>query len=382
MIDITSLLKFEDKKDSIRYSNDCKNHKLGVKKNMGPVVAWNITGRCNYKCKHCYSSSINQSMDELSTNDAKKLIDSFKKLNVPVVLLSGGEPLMRSDLFEIIEYIKNSGIKVSLSTNGSLINSNVAKKLKALNISYAGISIDGIEETNDLFRGVEGAYKKSLDGIKSCQENGIKVGLRFTLNKQNYKQIDSILNLMKKMEIKRICFYHLIPSGRGKNETKLMLSHKEAREVLDLLYERAKENLNDFEILTVANHCDAPYLYMKISDEFKKYKNKVYEELKNNGGNRSAIGIVNIDWKGDVYPDQFSKFLKLGNVTQNDLEDIWKKPDEILMKFRNKEKFIKGDCKICKWFEICGANLRARAYYLTEDMWEKDPYCYLKKEEI
>ncbi|WP_053956550.1 radical SAM/SPASM domain-containing protein [Inediibacterium massiliense] len=382
MIDITKLLSTHIEKESIRYADTCSNMHTGTNKGFGPVVAWNITKRCNYSCKHCYSASNNQRGDnELSLYEIKNIIDQFKKANTPVILLSGGEPLIRDDIFSIIEYIRNKKIHVSLSTNGSLIDKETAFSLKKLGIGYVGISMDGTKDTNDFFRGTKGAFENSIKAIENCKRAGQKVGLRFTLQKSNYKEVKDILRVMEDMDIQRICFYHLVPSGRGKEIKDQMLSHEQTKEVVDTIYEYAKKVKGKREVLTVANHTDGPYIYLKTKKEDPSKAQNIYDHLLKNGGNRSGMAICNIDWQGNVYPDQFSKFLLLGNIRQHSFEEIWIK-NPVLYELRNRKEKLKGRCRNCKWLSICNGNLRARAYAIYENLWAEDPACYLEDKEI
>lgn len=386
MIDLTKLLSDKDiENDSIRYSKDCHSSRSGVRKDMGPVVVWNITNKCNFKCKHCYSNAVgHKDKEELSTKEAKELIDDLASMKVPVILLSGGEPLMRDDLFEIIEYISSKGIKVSLSTNGSLITRYTAKNLKDLGISYIGISLDGTSKTNDYFRGIEGAYESIIRAIENCKEVKQKIGLRFTIQKQNYKEIKDILNLVDNMDIPRICFYHLVPSGRAKSIINDILSMDENRYVIDTLYDYVKNNLIkenwNKEILTVANYTDGIYTYLKEKDNSKG--ERILNLLKNNGGNRSGSAIANIDYKGNVYADQFFRNHIIGNIKEIPFSKIWNGDSIFLEELRDRKDKIKGRCRECKWLDICKGNLRARAYGYYGDMWEQDPSCYLTEEEI
>ncbi|SHK40642.1 radical SAM/SPASM domain-containing protein [Tepidibacter formicigenes] len=386
MIDLTKLLSKTDiEKDCIRYSKDCSKAKSGVRKGMGPVVVWNITNICNFKCKHCYSNAVSyKSEEELSTKEVKKVIDDLASINVPVILLSGGEPLMRDDIFEIIKYIKYKGISVSLSTNGSLITQDTARILKDLGIGYVGISLDGTSKTNDYFRGVNGAYDSIVNAIKNCKEVDQKVGLRFTIQKKNYKEVKDILKLVDEMDIPRICFYHLVPSGRGQSIIDDMLSHDEIKYVIDALYYYVKnmvnENKNIKEILTVANFTDGVYVYLKEKDA--NQKERILELLKRNGGNRSGSAIANIDYRGNVYPDQFFKSHILGNVKENSFSEIWNGENIFLSELRNKKEKVKGRCKSCEYLDICKGNLRARAYGYYGDIWAEDPSCYLTDKEI
>lgn len=387
MLDITKILSGTDDDQSMRYSKDCKKTESGVKQGVGPVIAWNITRKCNYYCKHCYSNAtVIEDNDALTLTEIYRIIDEFADYKVPVILLSGGEPLLKENIWDIIKYIRSKGIRTSLSTNGSLIDEAAAYKLKELGIGYVGISLDGTKEKNDTFRGYKGAYDQVLRAIDHCNRAGQKVGLRFTLQKDNYKDIPSILKLMEEMDVQRICFYHLVPSGRGNEIIDQMLSHQETKEVMDYLYEYSKrmieEGKGNKEILTVANHTDGPYIYLKVRNEDPKLADRVLDLLLRNKGNRSGSAIANVDWAGNVYPDQFSKFLPIGNLKEDSFLSIWNNCQTTLGELRNRKNLIKGRCESCKWLDICNGNLRARAYYLNGDLWSSDPACYLAEDEI
>ncbi|MDS1029283.1 radical SAM protein [Bacillota bacterium LX-D] len=385
MINLTSL--FSTKEDPLRYTKECKKTLSGVKVGVGPVIAWNITNKCNYRCKHCYSkASFIGDEKELTTNEAERVIDDLFKINVPVILFSGGEPLLRSDIFHLIQYARDKNIRVCLSTNGSLIDRKMAIRIKKADISYVGISIDGIGSINDQFRGIKGAYLKSVAAVENCHEVGQKVGLRFTLQKKNFTQVAKILDLLDRMEANRICFYHLVPSGRGEEIYNEALSGEETRVVMDLLYQYIISNdcigKKAKEILTVDNHCDGVYLYLKAKKYLPPEKaNRIYRLLSYNGGNRSGIAIANIDSQGNVFADQFSKAFNLGNVKKNLFSEIWE-GSNLLKELRDRKGRLKGKCNFCSWLNLCNGNLRARAYGVYKDFWEEDPGCYLTEQEI
>lgn len=381
MIDITKLLGVSIiDPHSIRYSKGCKSAVHGVSDTVGPVVAWNITQRCNFKCQHCYSSAvIDSNKNELSISEIRQIVEQFKSLKVPVVLLSGGEPFVREDLNEIIQIVKEAGIKISISTNGSLITAEKAKQIKELGVSYVGISLDGIGELNDFFRGVDGAYEGALRGIRNCRAVGQKVGLRMTLHQGNVHEVPKLLELMDREDVDRICFYHLVPSGRGAEIAETMMTEQQSRETLAYLMNYVLENnKNSKEILTVTNHVDGPYLYLLTKEKNPVLAENLLLKLENNKGNRSGIAIMNMDWYGNVYPDQFSKFMPLGNALESSLESIWKEGNEALQQLRDKHKYLNDRCQSCRWLKICGGNLRARAFMTTGDLWGNDPGCYLK----
>lgn len=384
MINITNLLGASAiDPHSIRYSKGCKSAVHGVSDTIGPVVAWNITQRCNFKCKHCYSSAVvDGDRDELSIDEIRNIVQQFKALKVPVVLLSGGEPFVHENLNEIIHIVKEAGIKLSISTNGSLITAEKAKEIKDLGVSYVGISLDGIGEVNDYFRGVEGAYEAALMGIRNCRAVGQKVGLRMTLHQGNIHEVPKILELMDREAVDRICFYHLVPSGRGAEIAETMMTAEQARDNLAYLMSYVLEQEDQSkEILTVTNHVDGPYLYMLTKEKDPVLAASMLLKLENNKGNRSGIAIMNMDWHGNVYPDQFSKFMPLGNALESSLESIWIEGNEALQTLRKKHEHLNERCQSCRWLSVCGGNLRARAFMTTGDLWGDDPGCYLKDDE-
>ncbi len=376
--------------DALRYSRQSEqlpSHLLQFSKDKKPVVVWNMTRRCNLKCVHCYARSEDISYDnELNHEQSIAMIDDLAQFGVPVLLFSGGEPTVHPRLVEYAQYAVSKGMRAVISTNGTLITREKAQKLKEIGLSYVGISLDGLEETHDKFRGVKGSYKKVMAAIENCQEAGIKVGLRFTINKRNVKDIPGIFDLLEEKNIPRVCFYHLVYSGRGSEIAKEDLSHEETRKVLDLIMERTKD-LHDRnlpkEVLTVDNHADGPYVYQRLLDEDPKRAAEVLELLEMNEGNNSGRGIGCISWDGEVHPDQFWREKSLGNIKDMPFSKIWTNVDnEFLMKLKEKKKHVKGRCAECRWLDICGGNFRARAESVANDPWDSDPACYLTDEEI
>ena len=375
--------------DALRYgrmSSKLPSHLLQFSKDKRPVVVWNITRRCNLKCVHCYAHAKDLSFkNELSTKEGKVLLDDLAQFGVPVILFSGGEPTIRKDLPELAAYAVSKGMRAVISTNGTLISQKMARTLKDIGLSYVGISIDGMEEINDRFRGVKGAFNAALQGIKNCKDAGIKVGLRFTINKFNVNEIPNIFKLLEDVDIPRACFYHLVYAGRGADLIKDDLSHDETRSTVDLIMDLTKR-LHDKgkpkEILTVDNHADGPYLYLRLLKENPKRAEEVLELLKMNEGNSSGIGIGCISWDGEVYADQFWRHYSFGNIKKRPFSEIWTDTSEPLMKkLKEKKKYVTGKCATCRWLDICAGNFRVRAEALG-DLWMPDPACYLTDEEI
>ncbi len=376
--------------DALRYgrdSNKLPSHLLQFSSDKKPVVVWNVGQRCNLKCVHCYSQSKDvEYPGELNTKEAKAMLDGLAEYGAPVILFSGGEPLMREDLMELITYARDKGLRAVISTNGTLITEEKAEELKKFGLSYVGISLDGLRETNDKFRGIEGAFDDALQGIRNCLKLGIKVGLRFTINKRNAQDIPGIFELIEKEKIPRVCFYHLVYSGRGSRLMEEDLSHEETRKVVDLIIDKTKEahdRGNKIEVLTVDNHADGPYIYQRLLKEDPKRAAEVLELLKWNEGNSSGHGLACISWDGAVHADQFWREHTFGNVRERKFGEIWEdKSNDLLMKLKDKVHHVKGRCSKCKWLDICGGNFRARAEAYYGDKWEPDPACYLTDEEI
>lgn len=376
--------------DALRYgrvSSQMPSHLLQFSKDKRPVVVWNITRRCNLKCVHCYAQADDREFsDELSTEQGRTLLDDLAQFGVPVILFSGGEPLVRKDLPELAAYAVKKGMRAVISTNGTLITPKVARNLKEIGLSYVGISLDGMQAVNDRFRGVKGAFNSALEGIRNCQTAGIKVGLRFTINKFNVAEIPAIFDLLEDMDIPRVCFYHLVYAGRGSELVKDDLTHAETRKAVDLIIDRTRrlhENGKPKEVLTVDNHADGPYLYLRLLKENPERAREVLELLKMNEGNNSGRGIGCVSWNGDVHADQFWRHYSFGNIKERPFSEIWSDTSNPLMqRLKDKKQYVKGRCAGCRWLDICGGNFRVRAEAVSGDVWAPDPACYLTDEEI
>jgi len=354
-----------------------------------PVVVWNITKACNLRCIHCYSSSGPDKSDGgLTSKEAKTVLEDLAGFGVPVVLFSGGEPLCRQDLFELLGYAGELGLRTVLSTNGTLITADTAKRLKQCGTWYVGISLDGSEKVNDKFRRQKGAFKRAVAGIRNCQDAGIKVGLRLTLMRGNYGQLERIFDFIETEQIKRACFYHLVPAGRGRDISWQLLSNKQTRKAVDTILAGTRQ-LNQsgggVEILTVDNHVDGVYVYLKMLEQDSRQAAEVYRLLEQNGGanTSSAVGIGCIGFDGKVYPNQFWGHYELGDVRKRNFSKIWTDESRPLLKaLRNRSRHIKGRCRVCKFFSVCGGGSRVRAESYFNDLWAPEPACYLTDEQI
>jgi 12,18-didecarboxysiroheme deacetylase len=348
---------------------------------------WNVTQQCNLKCVHCYAHAKTIAVNtELSTAEGKQLIENLSQFGVPVILFSGGEPLMRADLPQLASYAVAKGMRAVISTNGTLISKEMAYTLKRIGLSYVGVSLDGMETVNDRFRGVKGAFQSALEGIKNCKAAGIKVGLRFTINTFNAEEIPKIFNLIEEMDIPRVCFYHLVYAGRGSKLVEEDLSHAQTRAAVNMIMDKTKElhaRGKPKEVLTVDNHADGPYVYLRLLKENPQRAQEVLELLKMNEGNNSGRGIGCVSWDGEVYADQFWRHYSFGNIKDRPFSEIWTDLSEPLMRrLKEKKKYVQGRCATCRWLDICAGNFRVRAEAVTANVWAPDPACYLTDEEI
>jgi Fe-coproporphyrin III synthase len=278
------------------------------------------------------------------------------------------------------------GMRAVISTNGTLITKDKAKELKAVGLSYVGISLDGMEEIHDRFRAVPGSFRKALQGIANCQAEGLKVGLRFTINKRNVGEVPKLFELLRELEVPRICFYHLVYSGRGSELIKEDLDHAETRQVVNLIMDKTRQLFDaghQKEVLTVDNHADGPFVYFRLLKEDPARAAEVMKLLSFNEGNNSGRGIGCISWDGAVHADQFWRNHTFGNVLVRPFSQIWEDPDiGLLYKLKDKKQYVGGRCRACRFLSICGGNFRARAEAFHGDVWAEDPACYLTDEEI
>ena len=361
--------------------------RYGAETHRKPVVVWNSTRRCNLNCVHCYSRSENKMYsNELTTDEAKDFVKDLADFGVKVLLFSGGEPLLRQDLFEVARLASDQGLRPVLSTNGTLITETVALQLKKAGFSYVGISLDGIGETNNKFRGKEEAFELAVKGIRNCLKAEVKTGLRFTVTNYNFKDLPEIFQLIENEGIPRVCLYHLAYVGRGTTITKDDLTHKQTREFMDYVLSKAenfREKELNTEILTVDNHADAAYLYLKLKKKDPKKAEEALHLLRINGGNSSGTGIACVDFNGYVHPDQFWQHYSVGNIRNRRFSQIWTDNSEPLLNgLRNSKIHLGGRCAVCRFLDICNGNLRVRAEAVYGDIWAPDPACYLTDEEI
>ncbi len=353
----------------------------------GPVVIWNLIRRCNLTCKHCYSISADHDYaGELSQQEVFGVMDDLKAFRVPVLILSGGEPLLRPDLFEIAARAKAMRFYVGLSTNGTLIDAPMADRVAAVGFDYVGISLDGIGATHDRFRRLDGAFDRSLAAVRHLHARAVKVGLRYTMTAMNQQDLAALLELMRAEDVEKFYFSHLNYAGRGNIHRARDARFDATRAALDLLYDTAwldAASGSPREYVTGNNDADGAYLLKWVQRRLPRWTAAVQRDLVAWGGNASGVNVANIDNLGNVHPDTMWWHHTIGNVRERPFSAIWQDTSDPLMAgLKQRPRPVKGRCSACAYFSICGGNTRVRAEQVTGDAWAEDPGCYLDDDEI
>ena len=360
----------------------------GPKQNPpAPVVIWNLIRRCNLTCKHCYSISTDRDFPgELNTAEIFAVMDDLKRFRVPVLILSGGEPLLRPDLFEIARRAKSMGFYVGLSSNGTLIDAANIDRIAECDFDYVGVSLDGIGATHDKFRQMPGAFAASLQGIRLCRDLGLKIGVRFTMTQDNAQDLPELLRLVEDEGIDRFYFSHLNYAGRGNKNRSDDAQHRLTRWAMDLLFDTCldyqQRGLHK-EFTSGNNDADGVYFLHWVHQRYPQQAANIRARLVQWGGNSSGVNVANIDNLGNVHPDTMWWHYSLGNVRQRPFSEIWMDlSDPLLAGLKQFPRSVSGRCGECRHFDICNGNTRVRAQQLTGDPWAEDPGCYLADEEI
>lgn len=381
MLNVTALLGRPSATDDLRYG---EGSPLRSGAERRPVVVWNCTRTCNLACRHCYSDSTSRRYDQLDTDEAMRFIDDIAEFGVPAMLLSGGEPFMRPDLLELLGEATRR-VPVTISSNGTMVNPRRARAVAEAGVRYVGISIDGREADHDRFRGRRGAYRRSLAGIAALKEEGVRVGVRVTLTDTSIAALPDIFAMIERERIDRVCFYHLVPAGRGVGEPPV--SPPEVRRAVESIFGWAEELVErdaPVEVLTVDNYADGPALYLRRLGRDPDGARRILERLSWNGGARNASGrgLVAVDWEGRVRPDQFWGGPYLGSVRERPLSSIWTDPPEPLERLRERSRNLTGRCASCRFLPVCGGGLASRALASGAGLEGSDPGCHLTDEEI
>ncbi|WP_412552788.1 heme d1 biosynthesis radical SAM protein NirJ [Shimia sp. MIT1388] len=352
-----------------------------------PVVIWNLTRRCNLKCRHCYTVSADVKFPgELSEAQAFDTLEDLGQFRVPAIILSGGEPLDSPYLFPLAKRARELTRVLALSTNGTKIHGETADQVAEIGFDYVGISIDGIGETNDWFRGVDGAFDAAVRGVRELKKRDVRVGLRFCLTEGTQHHLPDLLKLCDDEGVDKFYLSHLVYAGRGDKNRGEDAHHKMTRKGMDLLLERAWEAASGgrpLDIVTGNNDADAGYFLQWAKERFSaELVSNLRDHLVAWGGNSSGMGVANIDFLGKVHPDTYWSDYTVGNVKTTPFSELWTGEDPMLATLRTRPRPLEGRCGECKIKDVCGGNTRIRALQVTGNPWAEDPACYLTNEEI
>ncbi len=317
------------------------------------VVSWNVTLKCNFKCPHCYINATEKLPEELSTEEAKMLIDQIAEVSRPLLILSGGEPLLRPDLFEIIRYGKTKSFKIGVGSNGTLIDWETARRLKEAGVDTVSISLDSIHpEKHDGFRGVAGSWEKAVNAIKALRANGIVIQVNTTVSWENYHEISQILDFCDKLGVENFHLFFLVPTGRGVKMKDI------SPEMYESIMREVMKNMDRYRV-KIKFTC-APQ-YMRIAHQTGASVRHIHAAMR---GCIAGLYYCRIYPTGEVTPCPYLP-IKLGNIREKSFKEIWL-TSKVLEDLRHFER-LKGKCGLCEYREVCGG-CRARAYGLSSGM--------------
>lgn len=353
------------------------------------LVVWNYTYACNLRCKHCYSSAGKPSPEELTTEEALRTVDQLADAYVVAVSFSGGEPLMRRDFFDVARYAADKGLYVSLATNGTLIDDDVAGRLRDSGVEYVDVSLDGANpETHDIFRGVPGSFERAIRGIKACVKAGLYTCVAMTVTKHNLSEVPKVVELAKKLKAKRFLAFNFVPTGRGKVAIDLDPTPQEREAVLKALYcELIKSVTGKGGIETFST---APQFARVAIESFQTNESIIpaahYGGLVGStklladfiGGCGAGRIYCSLSPEGYVEPCVFLP-IRVGDLKKESFEDVWRN-SKVFNELRDKD-LLKGSCADCKYRFVCGG-CRARAYGYCGDYLASDPGCIYERESM
>lgn len=369
---------------NLTFKNKTNTFEMSMEPNMEPsfkpprLIAWELTAGCNLACKHCRGASTSQVPEgELNTKEAKHFIDEIVEMGNPILILSGGEPLVRKDIYELAHYGTEKGLRVALATNGTLVNAEVAKKLLEAGIKRVSVSLDGATaESHDEFRCVPGAFNGSMKGIEALKNAGIGFQINTTITKRNVDEIPRILKMAEEIGAEALHIFLLVPTGRGKELKNEEIAPVEYERILNWFYEQQKSTKIQLKA-TCAPH------YFRIMRQRAK-KEGVEISVKTHGyeamtkGCLGGTGFCFVSSIGEVYPCGYLPALA-GNIKQQPFREIWDNA-QVFRDLRDTSK-LKGKCGRCEFKEVC-SGCRARAYAATSDYLAEEPYCiYIPKNE-
>jgi len=350
------------------------------------LVVWNYTNACNLRCKHCYQRADKPTPDELTTEERFAIVDQLDENSVSALAFSGGEPLMRRDLFEVAEYAHGKGLYVSVATNGTLLTKTAVEHLKKSGVSYVEVSLDGAtRETHDSFRRVEGSFEMTLQGIKNAVKSGLYTCIAATATKNNLYEIPEIIELAKKLGVKRVIVFNFIPTGRGEEIFHLDLSPTEREDILKYLYKELSGG--QIEVLCTAPQYSRVCLQQSLINKRDILSPTHFAALDFHGKTKQMADFLGgcgagrlycaIQPNGLVTPCVFMPIV-VGDLRKQSLKEIWLN-SKVMNDLRDRSK-LEGRCGHCEYKYICGG-CRSRAYAYYRDYLAPDPGCVRELEE-
>ena len=343
------------------------------------MVSYSVTTKCNLKCKHCYSNSVEQAApDELSTEEAFHLVDDLSQWGIGLLIIDGGEPLCREDLLDIVKYASSKGIRTTIGSNGTLIDEAMSRKMVDVGVMAVAISVDGADAaTHDSFRGVDGAFEQTLKGIDACRNVGLPFQLNMVIRKDNLSQLEDMLRLAVDLGANAAEVFDLVAAGRAKNECKELVLSLEERKVAMEQLAQAQE---DYPILIRVPGCPIyPLILQEKNIKPKHFPAEMLRRIPYYGRGCAAgmpMGYVMVLSNGEVNPCMLLQ-VNLGNIREQSIMSIWKS-SPTLIKLRQRD-LLKGECGVCNYKLTC-SGCRGRAYEETGDMMATDPGCWLALE--
>lgn len=336
------------------------------------LIFWELTKRCNLKCAHCRAEADDTLFSgEMSTDEALRVVDDIAAFAKPIMVLTGGEPLFRDDVFDIAAAAKDKGLRTALATNGTLIDGALAERIKLSGIQRVSISIDGHDAaSHDGFRGIAGSFEAALRGADYLKGAGVEFQFNTTVTRRNVDRIDDILRMAERFGAKALHIFMLVPVGCGVEIAETdMISKEKYEEVLRWFYHTTRSIDMEFKATC------APHYYRIMRQEAKLEGRKISVESDGMAamtrGCLAGSGVCFISHRGDVQPCGYLP-LVAGNVLQQPLRDIWEK-SELFIGLRNLDN-LKGKCGLCEYKSVC-AGCRARAFYHSGGYLDEEPYC-------
>jgi radical SAM protein with 4Fe4S-binding SPASM domain len=340
------------------------------------MVSYSITTKCNLKCKHCYSNSVEQAApDELSIEEAFHLVDDFSQWGIGLLIIDGGEPLCREDMLDIVRYASSKSIRTTIGSNGTLIDEAIARKMVAAGVMAVAISIDGADAvTHDSFRGVNGSFEQTIKGIEACRDARLPFQLNMVIKKDNLSQLEDMLRLAVDLGANAAEVFDLVAAGRAKKECKELVLSLEERK---MAMERLAQAQEDYPIVIRVPGCPIyPLILQEKNIKPKHFPAEMLRRVPYYGRGCAAgmpMGYVMVISNGDVNPCMLLQ-VNLGNIREQSIMSIWEN-SPILAQLRQRD-LLKNECGDCQYKLTC-SGCRGRAYEETNDIMATDPGCWL-----